>query len=105
MYEAVSSEEACSTDSGGGKSKSKLPYHDGSFDILKAPGLLEAVKAFPAELRELVPFVLDLDKLTCSAKEFIAAVQAEGAAAYSGVWPEMYKEEAFAKQKGFGSRH
>ena len=37
-------------------------------------------------------------------KEFIAAVQAEGAAAYSVLWPEMYKEEAFAKQKGFGSR-
>ena len=37
-------------------------------------------------------------------KEFIAAVQAEGACAYSVLWPEMYKEEAFAKQKGFGSR-
>ena len=34
-------------------------YYDGSFDILKAPDLLEAVKAFPAELRELTPFVLD----------------------------------------------
>ena len=34
-------------------------YYDGSFDIRKAPDLLEAVKAFPAELRELVPFVLD----------------------------------------------
>ena len=38
-------------------------------------------------------------------KEFIAAVQAEGACAYSVLWPEMYREEAFAKQKGFGSRH
>ena len=34
-------------------------YYDGSFDILKAPDLLEAVKAFPAELRGLIPFVLD----------------------------------------------
>ena len=34
-------------------------YYDGSFDILKAPDLLEAVKAFPAELRELTPFALD----------------------------------------------
>ena len=34
-------------------------YYDGSFDILKAPDLLEAVKAFPAELRELTPLVLD----------------------------------------------
>ena len=52
----------------------------------------------------LVPFVLDTSKLKCTMKEFIAAVQAEGAAAYSVLWPEMYKEEAFAKQKGFGSR-
>ena len=34
-------------------------YYDGSFDILQAPDLLEAVKAFPAELRGLTPFVLD----------------------------------------------
>ena len=34
-------------------------YYDGCFDILKAPDLLEAVKAFPAELHELTPFVLD----------------------------------------------
>ena len=37
-------------------------------------------------------------------KEFIAAVQAEGAFAYSVLWPEMYKEEAYTKQKGFGTR-
>ena len=52
----------------------------------------------------LVPFVVDTSKLKCTMKEFIAAVQAEGACAYSVLWPEMYKEEAFAKQKGFGSR-
>ena len=34
-------------------------YYDGSFDIRQAPGLLEAVQAFPAEMRGLVPFVLD----------------------------------------------
>ena len=52
----------------------------------------------------LVPFGIDTSKLKCTMKEFIAAVQAEGACAYSVLWPEMYKEEAFAKQKGFGSR-
>ena len=52
----------------------------------------------------LVPFVLDTSKLKCTMKEFIAAVQAEGAFAYSVLWPEMYKEEAYTKQKGFGSR-
>ena len=53
----------------------------------------------------LVPFVVDTSKLKCTMKEFIAAVQAEGACAYSVLWPEMYKEEAFTKKKGFGSRH
>ena len=55
----------------------------------------------------LVPFVLDTSKFKegVTMKQFIAAVQAEGACAYSVLWPEMYKEEAFAKQKGFGSRH
>jgi hypothetical protein len=38
-------------------------------------------------------------------KEFIAAVQAEGACAYSVLWPEMYKEEAFAERKGFGTNN
>ncbi|MCR5750613.1 MAG: DegT/DnrJ/EryC1/StrS family aminotransferase [Kiritimatiellae bacterium] len=52
----------------------------------------------------LVPFVLDTAKLKCTMKEFIAAVQAEGACAYSVLWPEMYKEEAYTKQKGFGTR-
>jgi len=50
----------------------------------------------------LVPFVLDTSKLTCTMAEFIAAVQAEGANAYSVQWPEMYREEAFAKRRGFG---
>ena len=52
----------------------------------------------------LVPFVLDAAKLKCTMRQFIAAVQAEGAAAHSVLWPEMYKEEAFARQRGFGRR-
>jgi dTDP-4-amino-4,6-dideoxygalactose transaminase len=54
----------------------------------------------------LVPFVLDISKLKdgITIKQFVTAVQAEGAAAYSVLWPEMYKEEAYSLQKGFGSR-
>ncbi len=68
------------------------------------------IKHLPVDTKErencfwLVPFVVDTSKLKCTMKEFIAAVQAEGACAYSVLWPEMYKEEAFTKQKGFGSR-
>ena len=67
------------------------------------------IKYMPVDTKDrqncfwLVPFVLDTSKLKCTMKEFIAAVQAEGACAYSVLWPEMYKEEAFAKQKGFGT--
>ena len=70
------------------------------------------VKYAPVDTEErqnsfwLVPFVIDTSKFKdgITMKQFISAVQAEGAAAYSVLWPEMYKEEAFAKQKGFGSR-
>ncbi len=68
------------------------------------------IKYLPVDTKErencfwLVPFVVDTSKLKCTMKEFIAAVQAEGACAYSVLWPEMYKEEAFTKQKGFGTR-
>ncbi len=51
----------------------------------------------------LVPFVLDTSKLTCSTAEFIAAVRAEGANVYGVLWPEMYKEEAYAARRGFGA--
>jgi len=53
----------------------------------------------------LVPFVLDTAKLACPMSEFFSAVQAEGANAYSVQWPEMYREEAYVKRRGFGSRN
>ncbi|MHC4873200.1 MAG: DegT/DnrJ/EryC1/StrS family aminotransferase [Planctomycetota bacterium] len=48
------------------------------------------------------PFVLKTEKLTCTMKQFIAAVGAEGVPVYGVQWPEMYKEEAYVKQNGFG---
>jgi dTDP-4-amino-4,6-dideoxygalactose transaminase len=49
------------------------------------------------------PFVLDVDKLSCDIKTFIKAVGAEGVPVYSVLWPEMYKEQAYAQRNGFGS--
>ena len=78
--------------------------------LIKALAGHPLIKYMPIDTPErqnafwLVPFVLDTAKLKCTMKEFIAAVQAEGAFAYSVLWPEMYKEEAYTKQKGFGSR-
>jgi len=77
--------------------------------LMKAFANHPLIKYQPVDTEErqnsfwLVPFVLDTDKLKVSTKQFIAAVQAEGAAAYSVLWPEMYKEEAFTARKGFGT--
>ena len=49
------------------------------------------------------PFVLDTDKLSCSCKEFINAVGAEGVPVYSVLWPEMYCERAYVERNGFGT--
>ena len=49
------------------------------------------------------PFVIDSDRLKVSTKEFIAAIGAEGVPVYGVLWPEMYKERAFADQRGFGT--
>jgi len=52
-------------------------YCDNHFDILLEPGLLEAAKTFPAELRDLIPFVLD-------GKSEILAEDADGV--YATAW-------------------
>jgi len=49
------------------------------------------------------PFILDTDKLKVSMKQFIKAMEKEGVPVYGVQWPEMYKEKAYAQQKGFGS--
>ncbi len=49
-----------------------------------------------------VPFVIDIDKLTVSAKDFVAAIGAEGVPAYTVLWPEMYQEKAYVEKIGFG---
>jgi dTDP-4-amino-4,6-dideoxygalactose transaminase len=49
------------------------------------------------------PLVIDADNLKCTAKDFVAAINAEGVPAYSVQWPEMYKEDAYMLRKGFGT--
>ncbi len=49
-----------------------------------------------------VPFVIDIDKLTVTVKEFAKAIEAEGVPIYTVLWPEMYKEKAYVEKKGFG---
>ena len=51
----------------------------------------------------LAPFVLREELLTVPVSKFVAEGQAEGAQAYAIFWPEMYKEEAYTKRRGFGT--
>lgn len=68
------------------------------------------VKYAPPERKDrensfwLVPFVLNTERLTVPVTRFIEAVQAEGVAAYAILWAEMYREDAYVKRRGFGSR-
>ncbi len=48
------------------------------------------------------PFVIDIDKMDCDTKEFVAALEAEGVPAYRVLWPEMYQEQVFVERNGFG---
>ena len=49
------------------------------------------------------PFVLDAEKLRVPVKQFVKAMEKEGVPVYGVQWPEMYKEEAYVKQNGFGA--
>jgi hypothetical protein len=46
-----------------------------------------------------------MSRLDCDIKTFAKAIEAEGAPAYPVPWPEIYNEEAFQKQNGFGARN
>jgi len=48
------------------------------------------------------PLVLDIEKLRCTAREFVAALGAEGVPCGPVFWPQSYKEKAFQARRGFG---
>ena len=49
-----------------------------------------------------VPFALDVDQMTVSIKQFIAAMAAEGVPVFSALWPELYKEDTLQQKNGVG---
>lgn len=51
------------------------------------------------------PLVLDIERLTCTIREFVAALGAEGIPCGPVFWPQSYKEKAFAERRGFGRRN
>ncbi len=48
------------------------------------------------------PLVLDVEKLTCTIREFVAALNAEGIPCGPVFGPQSYKEKAFRNHRGFG---
>ncbi len=48
------------------------------------------------------PLGLDMQQVRCNIDELVLAINAEGVPAYTVPWPEIYREEAFTKQQGFG---
>jgi len=50
----------------------------------------------------LFPIILDIDTLTCTIKEFIEALGAEGIPCGPVMWPQCYKEKVYSEHIGFG---
>ena len=48
------------------------------------------------------PMTLDLDKVNCDIKTFLAALAAEGVPNHPVFWPQCYQERAYRERKGFG---
>ncbi len=48
------------------------------------------------------PLVLDIEKLRCTIREFVAALGKEGIPCGPVFWPQSYKERAFQERRGFG---
>ncbi|MBM4036969.1 MAG: DegT/DnrJ/EryC1/StrS family aminotransferase [Planctomycetes bacterium] len=48
------------------------------------------------------PLVLDIERLRCTIRDFVAALGAEGVPCGPVFWPQSYKEKAFQERRGFG---
>ncbi len=49
------------------------------------------------------PLQLDMQQVSCDIEQLVQAINAEGVPAYTVPWPEIYREDAFTKQQGFGN--
>ncbi|MCL4218199.1 MAG: DegT/DnrJ/EryC1/StrS family aminotransferase, partial [Candidatus Hydrogenedentes bacterium] len=48
------------------------------------------------------PITLDIDNMSCTIEEFLAALGAEGAPCWKVFWPQCHTEKAFQNHNGFG---
>ena len=70
----------------------------------------EAIQYLPPQGKEgkfisywLFPIVINLDRISCTIKEFWEAIEAEGVPVAPVLWPQMYKEKAYIEHNGFGT--
>ena len=46
--------------------------------------------------------LLDIEKLSCTIREFVKALNAEGIPCGPVFWPQSYRERAYQERRGFG---
>jgi len=66
------------------------------------------IKFFPIDTAErqngwyVLAFSLEIEKMNCDIKQFVAAASAEGAPVWKVFWPQCHSERAFQEKNAFG---
>ena len=79
-----------------------------AYIVINALRELPEVKFFPIDTAErqngwyALAFSLDIERMRCDIRQFVAAAVAEGAPCWKVFWPQCHTEQAFREQNGFG---
>ena len=74
-------------------------------ELGKLPEVLHVPPHDPPKVENgfwVYPLVLDIDRVRCTVREFVAALGAEGIPCGPVFWPQSYKEKAYWNRRGFG---
>ena len=76
--------------------------------LINALKTSEHIKYFPIDTPErqngwyVLAFSLEVERMKCDIKQFVAAVAAEGAPVWKVFWPQCHTERAFQEHHAFG---
>jgi len=76
--------------------------------LINALKMSEHIKYFPIDTPErqngwyVLAFSLEVERMKCDIKQFVAAVAAEGAPVWKVFWPQCHTERAFQEHHAFG---
>jgi len=76
--------------------------------LIKALQTSDHIKYFPVDTPErqngwyVLAFSLEVERMKCDIKQFVAAVAAEGAPVWKVFWPQCHTERAFQEHHAFG---